>query len=130
MDARRVLELIGKNVVTFTHILRSPKMLGIVVREKVKLASDILDWSVLGFGERPGRVFIWMAIVVGVFAVRYYIGQNPAVHGKWTDAVSCSLYNFATIGCEWRGRFDSVEGIIGAILLAIMVAGFSNRTRY
>ena len=71
-----------------------------------------------------------MSTLIGGFTLKYYMGPNEHLRGDWAASVSCSLYNFATIGCEQRGRFDSVEGIMGAILLGIMVAGFSNRTRY
>jgi hypothetical protein len=39
--------------------------------------------------------------------------------------------NLATVDCEHAGSLDAAaEAIIGIVLLGMMVAGFSNRTRY
>jgi len=117
MDGKRIAELLGTNVLTLLKIAKSPRLVTVIVREKLKMASDLIDWLVWGFGERPGRVFWAMAVLIAAFAARYYTGTNDHLRGNWVEATACSLYNFATIGCDYRGRFDSVEGIIGAILL-------------
>lgn len=71
-----------------------------------------------------------MFLAVGAFTLRYYLGTNQHLRGDLVASFSCAAYNFSTIGCDYRGRFDSMEAICGAVLLGIMVAGFSNRTRY
>ena len=48
----------------------------------------------------------------------------------WSECSSSVARNFSTIGCDHAGRFDSMEAICGALLVGIMVAGFSHRTRY
>src|SRR5687768_6313221 len=59
-----------------------------------------------------------------------YTGQNDHLRGNLLASLSCSTSNFVGLGCEHRGEFDSVQGLVGVILLGIMVAGFANRTRY
>lgn len=130
MDVKQISALLGRNVLRVLTIAIYPKFLLRFLREKFKVIPDTLDWLIWGFGERPSRVFYWMAFVIGSFAFRYYAGENEHLRGNVAESLSCSLYNFATIGCNHRGSFDSVEGILGAILLGTMVAGFSNRTRY
>lgn len=130
MTLQYVLGLLVKNCVRVLKMLLYPPYLFRFIREKMRVIPDVLDWLVWGFGERPARVFNWMALVIAIFTGKYYVRGGRPLEGDWLESLSCSAYNFATIGCNYRGRFDSVEGILGAILLGIMVAGFSNRTRY
>ncbi len=130
MSTQRVLYFLGMNTVRTAQTMVYPHRLLRFLRAKAILIPEFFDWAVWGFGERPARVFVWMAFVLGGFTLRYYSGQNEHLKGDILASLSCSTYNFATIGCEHRGPFDSVEGILGAMLLGIMVAGFANRTRY
>jgi len=130
MTLRYVLGLLAKNCGRVLKILLYPPYLYKLVREKLRLIPDLFDWAVWGFGEKPARVFGWMTAAIGAFTLRYYFGTNQHLRGDLVASFSCAAYNFSTIGCDNRGRFDSLEAICGAVLLGIMVAGFSNRTRY
>jgi hypothetical protein len=130
MKGQQIASLLAKNVLRILIMLVYPKFLFRFLREKAKVIPDLVDWLGWGFGERPARVFIWMALLVGSFALRYYVGTDPHLKGNLAESLSCSAFNFATIGCEYRDSLASVEGILGAVSLALMVAGFANRTRY
>ncbi len=68
------------------------------------------------------------AVILG-FGAWYYYGANP--NGNLAEALSCSINNFATMNCAHAGPVDAAtEAITGILLLGMMVAGFSNRTRY
>jgi len=127
---RGALGLVARNCGRVLKMLLYPPYLFRLIRAKLKVIPEMFDWLVWGFGERPARVFAWMVLAIGVFTLRYYFGMNPHLQGNLVASLSCSAYNFSTIGCDYRGRFDSIEAISGAVLLGIMVAGFSNRTRY
>jgi hypothetical protein len=130
MTLRYVVGLLAQNCVRVLKIMLYPPYFLKLLWEKLKVIPELFDWLVWGFGERPARVFAWMILAVGAFTLRYYLGTNEHLRGNLVASLSCSAYNFSTIGCDYRGRFDSMEAICGAVLLGIMVAGFSNRARY
>jgi hypothetical protein len=130
MTLRHVVGLLAQNCVRVLKMLLYPPYFLKVLWEKLKVIPELFDWLVWGFGERPARVFAWMILAVGAFTLRYYLGTNEHLRGNLVASLSCSAYNFSTIGCDYRGRFNSMEAICGAVLLGIMVAGFSNRARY
>jgi hypothetical protein len=117
----------------FAHMkLLTPRFLFRFAAAKIGLLGQALDWGVWGFGERPARVFVWMLVVLCGFATKYYFlgGKDGHLRGAALESLYCSAFNFATIGCDYKTSLDSVEGVLGATLLGIMVAGFGNRTRY
>jgi hypothetical protein len=130
MTLQHVFGLLAKNCLCALKMLVWPPYLYRVVREKLRVIPDLIDWAVWGFGEKPARVFGWMVFTIGAFTLRYYFGPNQHLRGDLVASFSCAAYTFSTIGCDYRGRFDSLEAVCGAVLLGIMVAGFSNRTRY
>jgi uncharacterized protein YjbI with pentapeptide repeats len=131
MNSKRVRELLLKNLVNIFKILFVPKHLFRLIRAKVKVIPHAFDWLLWGFGERPSRVFLWMAAVILGFGIRFYVGDSLKLRGQIGESVSCSALNFSTIGCQHSAVGDTVvEAILGAILLGIMVSGFANRTRF
>lgn len=130
LNGKQCAQRLGMNLLCYTKTLLYPHLLCRFLWSKRKLIDDGMDWAIWGFGEKPGRVFLWMGLVISLFTARYYWGSIPALQGKLSESLYCSAFNFATIGCEYKSGFDSLEGILGATLLGIMVAGFGNRTRY
>lgn len=128
-STRTALMIVGRNALRYVFALH-PRFLWPLIRIKARGIRQAFDWAVWGFGERPSRVFLWMALVVAAFAGRYYFGSHPQLRGNIAESIYCSAFNFATMGCDYKSSIDSFEGVLGAILLAILVAGFSNKTRY
>jgi len=75
-----------------------------------------------GRGERPSTV--------SATRWRSRFGSHPKLRHNLAESVYCSAFSFATMGCDYKSSVDSIEGVLGATLLAILVAGFSNKTRY
>ena len=71
-----------------------------------------------------------MLAVWAGFAAKYYLSHDTRVRHLALESLYCSAFNISTMGCEFKTSFDSIEGLLGAGLLGIMVAGFANRTRY
>jgi hypothetical protein len=131
MTGKQVVTLLRKNVQRTLIMLLYPPVLFRIVRQKVKLIPELFDWLVWGFGERPSRTLCWMMVVIVIFALWYYTGTNETLNGNLIAALSCSTSNFATVDCANAGPVDAAaEAMLGIILLGLMVAGFSNRTRY
>jgi hypothetical protein len=76
---------------------------------------DTFDWLVWGFGERPVRIFYWTIFVIGGFSLSYYTGENQDLKGNVAESLSCSAFNFATIGCRHSGPVDTVVETIGTM---------------
>jgi hypothetical protein len=131
ISRRKIVTLLGRNVKVMLKILFYPPYLFRFLWLKAKVLPELVDYLLWGFGERPIRVFWWMALVVAVFTASYYFGADPAMKSNLAEAFACSVKNFATVDCEHAGALDAAgEAIMGIILLGMMVAGFSNRTRY
>jgi len=128
-DRRALRFIFAQAVRRYTALLR-PTLFWSWFKVKVRGIRQVIDWAVWGFGERPSRVFVWMIAVLAAFAARYYFSAHPKLRGNLAESVYCSAFNFATMGCDYKSSVDSIEGLLGATLLAIMVAGFSNKTRY
>lgn len=126
---RTAARLTGRNFFRYIQVLH-PRLLLRLLQVKARGLRQALEWAVWGFGERPSWVFIWMAAVLGAFTWRYYSGQTPELRGNLLESFYCSAFNFSTMGCDHKSSLDSVEGVLGATLLAILVAGFSNKSRY
>jgi hypothetical protein len=123
--------LVLGNVLAHLRVLY-PRYLFRLIAAKIRSVGHLFDWAVWGFGERPARVFPWMIVVLIVFAAKYYIlgAKDGTLSGEVLESIYCSAFNFSTMGCDHKSSIDSIEGMLGAILLGIMVAGFANRTRY
>jgi hypothetical protein len=125
-----LLRRLGQNSLSVLKILLLPHLLARFLWAKRKIIPDTFDWALWGFGERPGRVFAWMACVIALFTIRNFWGINSVLSGQLASSFYCSVFNFATMGCDQKTGVDSIEGILGATLVGLMVAGFANRTRY
>lgn len=101
-----------------------------LILSKGRALSLGLDCVIWGFGEKPWRVFGWMAFCLSIFTAQYYFSNISAIGGDIRESLSCAAYNFATMGCEHKIALGALHGITGAILIGVMVAGFSNRSRY
>jgi hypothetical protein len=129
--ASQVKAFVRANVIARAKLLMPPYIWRLCGRLS-RFVRQALEWAIWGFGERPARVFPWMIAVLAAFTVRYYVhgGKSGQLHGKLAESFYCSAFNFATMGCDDKTSFDSIEGVLGAVLLGIMVAGFANRSRY
>jgi hypothetical protein len=65
MTRQQILLLLAKNAGRAATMAIYPPFLFRFVRAKAKLIPERIDWLVWGFGEKPSRVFLWMAIVIG-----------------------------------------------------------------
>ncbi len=131
ISRKKIIRLLVSNGKIMLKILVYPPYLLRFLWLKAKVLPELVDYLLWGFGERPIRVFGLMALVVAAFTASYYSGVDPTMHGNLADAFACSVKNFATVDCQHAGALDGAgEAIIGIILLGMMVAGFSNRTRY
>lgn len=131
ISRKKIVTLLGRNVTIMFKILLYPPYLFRFLWLKAKVLPEMVDYLLWGFGEKPIRIFWWMAAVIAMFMALYYFGPNVKLNGDFIAALSCSAANFATLDCIDAGPADAAaEAILGIILLGMMVAGFSNRTRY
>jgi hypothetical protein len=131
ISRKKIVALLARNVTVMLKILVYPPYSLRFLWLKAKVLPELVDYLLWGFGERPIRIFWWMALVIAAFTASYYSGDTPTMNGNLAEAFACSVKNFATVDCEHAGALDAAgEAIIGIILLGMMVAGFSNRTRY
>jgi len=107
-----------------------------------------LDW-LIGYGEKPVRSIYWSAVIIVIFAMSYFLlpfaGLGSFVN-KGSDCVKaissfCPMLHALEISMTAFAGADlvdwslvglarpiiSLEGLIGAIMLAIILIGFSRK---
>jgi len=117
----------------------------ILERREQLLKKDLLGWGgsnlvdiMTGYGEKPGRAFMTLVIVISCFTFIYmYLGSTGAslVHLRWNEALSLSITAFLGRGLfsgyiplsDLYSEVSVVEGFIGLFVELILIGTFSRR---
>jgi len=97
------------------------------------LAFQNLLW---GFGERPSRVFSWALFVIVVSAAIYNYNPHSSTFKDVINSIYFSLVTFTTLGYgeiiqqdTFLKVYASIESLLGLTLMALVVAGFSSKSK-
>ena len=122
-----------------------PKYCWRAVSFKFQYLLSLFESALWGYGERPGRVFLFAATAVSAFTAVYFMHPNHLTHfplsGNIIDRLLNSAYfsivTFTTLGYGDILPADNVmktvcaaEALTGAFTMGMVVAGFANRGRY
>lgn len=99
---------------------------------------DFLSYLLWGFGERPARVFIFSIVLILGFSLIYYSSNVEGLQGNAIDSVYLSTILFSTLGFGDYAPYQTgpfklvlaIESLLGAFMLGLFVAGYSNKARY
>lgn len=122
------------------HVI--PKYLFPLMKSRFKWFVSLFEFILWGYGERPSRI-----ILVALATVTFYSGiysyfdwldekGNP-YHLSLLDSSYFSVVTFTTLGygditpkTEILKLLAGSEALLGAFTMGLIVAGFSNRSRY
>jgi len=119
----------------FKYVLSFTRPLWRSITHKIKCIPDIFSWALWGFGERPVRTIGWMFAVIAIWMFIYFISIQKGISGNLSASLYYSIVTFTTLGYgdivpnnELR-LIAASEALLGALLIALLVAGFANRNR-
>jgi len=117
-------------------------MLGDFIRSLL-IWGQLLDWLwrtlakvLCGYGERPGRVIVWiLAMFVGLAAV-YFVG-SALPRRSFLECLYFSAVSLTSLGYGgwvptpdgWARALGAFESFAGYSLLALFIVSFTNRMR-
>jgi hypothetical protein len=111
-----------------------------LLRSKIRWAASMFEELLWGYGERPGRIVLWIIAIIPLYAVAYHFQSLPNKAGgtaDWVDVFYFSAVTFTTLGygditptTETLKLLSGTEALLGGLSLGLVVAGFSNRSRY
>jgi hypothetical protein len=129
----------GKWVSQFhARLWLTPKYFRTAVRFKFRYLVTLAEGLVWGYGERPSRIVGTATALLLMYSVAFYtlLGAD-GTKTSITDCVYLSLVTFTTLGygditpkTTLMKMACGSEAFIGAFVLGLVVAGFSNRSRY
>jgi hypothetical protein len=123
----------------------TPKYCWRALSYKRQYVISLLDSALWGYGEKPGRVFLFAAISIAAFTAAYFVGhEHLANFPKSGNAFDClfnaayfSIVTFTTLGYgdilpgdNTMKAICAAEALTGAFTMGMVVAGFANRGRY
>jgi hypothetical protein len=103
---------------------------------KLKYLSSLINYLSWGYGERPARVLGWAALFVVAFGAVFYLWPDHKTSGDILTSFYFSVVTFTTLGygdiapTGYMRLVCAAEALLGALSIGLMIAAFSNKTRY
>jgi hypothetical protein len=116
-----------------------PHYLFRLIPYKMRWLSSLMQSALWGYGERPLRIVAFAIFVISIYATCYHNHEfnNCQVLSDWRDSIYFSTVTFTTLGygdifptSPWWKLLCASEALVGAFTMGLVVAGFSNRSRY
>ncbi|WP_211441952.1 ion channel [Collimonas humicola] len=120
----------------------TPRSAWHALRFKMKWLCSWIDNAIWGYGERPLRIFGTAAVLIASYTGLYYVwGEtlSVATDGK-VPLLECLYFSLVTFSTLGYGDITPVqmpmkllcgsEAILGGFTMGLVVAGFSNKSRY
>ncbi|MBI5698727.1 two pore domain potassium channel family protein [Candidatus Saganbacteria bacterium] len=104
------------------------------ITHKIKCFPSLFSWAFWGYGEKPQFIIAWMSFTIITFSLIYcFIGQNEL--SNYYTSLYFSIVTFTTLGYGDIVPFGHLrlvaasEALIGAVLIALLVAGYVNKEK-
>lgn len=118
----------------------SPRLAWRAAGYKFRYLGSLIEGAIWGYGERPVRVLSAALLVILLYALAFHQWTGwEAMESdlSWVDSTYLSAITFTTLGYGDITPKTTImkllcgsEALIGAFMLGLVIAGFSNRSRY
>lgn len=115
-----------------------PKYFFRVLIFKMKYIFSLFEDIVWGYGEKPSRTLLLLFLIIPLYTAIFYHSGYEQLGGSLINSIYFSIVTFTTLGYADISPKDSSflkliccsEALLGALMIALLVAGFANRSRY
>lgn len=138
----KALKDVGGIFLFHLRIWTSPKLLPKALGFKLRYIGALLEEIVWGYGERPLRIFATALSLIAFYASVYYffaaeLSMDPSRETHLVNSLYLSVITFTTVGygditpkTEHMKLICATEALFGCFTMGLVVAGFSNKSRY
>lgn len=135
---RPLIDAIKSKFKLYTH----PKYLIPLIISRFRWCMSMIDSLLWGYGEKPGRILVAASVLIAAYAGVYdsvaWIDENGAQYApRLSDCLYFSVVTFTTLGygditpkTDLLKALAASQAALGAFTMGLIVAGFSNRSRY
>ena len=132
----------GKTLVSKIKLHTFPKFLIPLLKYRLKWLVSAFECILWGYGERPSRIIIVALAIISTYAciysgVDWLDDKGSRYQLNLLDSTYFSVVTFTTLGygditpkSELLKLLAGSEALLGAFTIGLIVAGFSNRSRY
>jgi hypothetical protein len=104
----------------------------------MKNISDIISYSIWGFGEKPLRTIICSLVIILIYTSIYFMSTIDTIGGNLTNSFYLSTIMFSTLGFGdfipfQTGSYKILlasEALIGVFTFGLFIAGYANKSKY
>ncbi len=108
------------------------------VKKIIKNLPDLFSYVIWGFGERPTRILISSIAVITSYALIYFFSniidlQYDIINSFYLSIVTFTTLGFGDITPKDHNAYKIIvasEALIGAFFMGLLVAGYSNKSKY
>lgn len=131
-----------KTAVAKLKMLTLPKYLKPLAKYRLRWISSEFESLLWGYGEKPLRILVAALGIMGSYTVAYRLTEWVGDKGAYIklpllDSAYFSVVTFTTLGygdikptTTLLKCLAGSEALLGACIIGLIVAGFSNRSRY
>lgn len=120
------------------HVLKwiHPRYVIKTIKYKLKWIVSLVENMLWGYGEKPHRIICNILAAIALYSLIYKHSDHPELKNSLPNSVYFSIVTFTTLGYGDIKPDESLklicgsEALLGALLIGMLVAGFSNRSRY
>lgn len=125
------------NVIFFLKVWVVPQYFLRNLKFKYKYFVSWFEWVLWGYGEKPIRIIFVALFGVFSYSIIYFFYGPQETLGSLTNSIYFSVVTFTTLGYgdilptyPLQKALCCSEAFLGALLLGLIIAGYSNRSRY
>ena len=114
-----------------------PKYFLKAIKYKIAYLFSLFQYIFWGYGEKPSRIILVILFIITTYTNIYYKFGPIDTKNNIINSIYFSVVTFTTLGygdikphTNFMKMVCSSEAILGAILLGLIIAGFSNKSRY
>jgi hypothetical protein len=138
----KALRDLGRIALFHVALWVNPKMMPRALGYKLRYLASLFEEIVWGYGERPARIFMTAFTLIGVYATIYYffapeLTMEASLATHLVNSIYFSVITFTTVGfgdilpkTPHMKLICASEALFGCFTMGLVVAGFSNKSRY
>nr|CUV53967.1 conserved membrane protein of unknown function [Ralstonia solanacearum] len=119
-----------------------PRYLVPLLGSRFKWLVSLIEWGLWGYGEKPWRILVTALVLIFSYTALYHVVEWVDDSGNrvpidWWNSAYFSVVTFTTLGygditpkTHLLKFLAGSEALLGAFNMGLIVAGFSNRSRY